>query len=353
MGGIVSKTCISLFNKSRIDKMVFIGSPHLGAPEMLTVVLNGKLFEWLNFIIAKHLVISLARNLPSGYQLIPSSSYFNLDFNNDVSTGVDIYSRCFQLPGGSYANYSEMVEYLRIYESSIGEDLNEALLDSSELFKESIDTVDFGEVEIFNIVGYNQWTIGTNSVKIGPPPINWISIEEERNLNGDFTVPLRSAELINNKVFEHTYYIPDIIHSSLPSSQPTLEILLGVFSDPPITNFPQYAAPPPSYRDLTTEVKNDPEIPNSFYLSQNYPNPFNPSTTIKYSVPSVGAYRNAPVQLKVYDVLGNEIATLVNEEKSVGLHQITFYAGNLSSGVYFYQLITNGFAESKKMILMR
>ena len=356
MGGIVSKECIRLFDKSRIDKMVFIGTPHLGAPEILTVMLTGKLFEFLDFVLTNYFVRELARNLPSCYELIPSWSYFNLEFNNGVSDSVEIYSQCFQLPNGSYANYSEMINYLRNYVSSLGEDLNDALLDSSELFKETIDTVNFGEVEVFNIVGYSHWTIGKNSVIIGPPPLYWISIEDERNLNGDYTVPVRSAELINNEVIEHTYYIPDIKHSALPSGQPTLEILLGIFSDPPITYIPQYAVPPASYWDtLVTDVKNDPEILNSYYLSQNFPNPFNPITTIRYQLPAAGN-----VSLKLYDILGNEIAILVNEEKSVGAYEITFYAGNLPSGVYFYQLKiypanggAEGFIQTKKMLLFK
>jgi pimeloyl-ACP methyl ester carboxylesterase len=347
MGGIVAKTFIRLFDKSKIEKLVFIGTPHLGAPEVLTVMLNGKLFEWLNNFASNYFFRKLGRNLPSCYQLIPASSYFNLDLKNDVSAGVEIYSECFQLPDGSYANYDELIEYLRNYKSSFGEDLNDALLDSSELFKESIDTVDFGEIEVFNIVGYNQLTIGKNRVEIGPPPLNLISIVDERNINGDYTVPVRSAELINNKVYEHTYYVPDVIHSGLPSSQPTLEILLGVFSDPPITNFPQYSDPPPSYATVT-DVKNDYEIPNSFYLSQNFPNPFNPFTRIQYAIGS-GQF----VSLKVYDILGNEIATLVNKEKSAGSYLVEWNATGLPSGVYFYQFKTEWFIETKKMVLIK
>jgi len=347
MGGIVSKQCITLFDKSRIDKMVFIGTPHLGAPEILTVMLNGKLFEWLKFFIANYAVRDLARNLPSCYELIPSWSYLNLEYNNGVSTDVDVYLECFQLPDGSYAAYSEMIDYLRNIVFLLGEDLNDALLDSSEIFKEAIDTVDFGNVKVFNIVGHNLLTIGKNSVIIGPPPFYWISIEDERNLNGDYTVPVRSAELINNRIFENTYYLRDTIHSGVPSSPETLEILLGIFSDPPTTYFPQYADPPPSYA-LVTNVKDDLEILNSFYLSQNFPNPFNPITTIRYQLPVAGN-----VTLRLYDVLGNEIATLVNEEKSVGVYEITIYAGNLPSGAYFYQLQTEGYVETKKMILLR
>jgi len=105
-------------------------------------------------------------------------------------------------------------------------------------------------------------------------------------------------------------------------------------------------------------------FPTEFVLNQNYPNPFNPSTTIKYTVPSViasGAKQSQFVTLKVYDILGNEIATLVNEEKSAGSYEVKFDANRLSSGVYFYQLRAGdpesrsgqGFVETKKMVLQK
>ena len=89
-------------------------------------------------------------------------------------------------------------------------------------------------------------------------------------------------------------------------------------------------------------------IPNEFILKQNYPNPFNPSTTIKYQIPE-----NGFVSLKVYDVLGNEITTLVNEEKLAGSYEVEFNAEGLTSGIYFYKLQFNSFTETKKMILMK
>jgi Secretion system C-terminal sorting domain len=88
--------------------------------------------------------------------------------------------------------------------------------------------------------------------------------------------------------------------------------------------------------------------PEKFALEQNYPNPFNPETTIKYALPY-----NSFVTLKVYDVLGAEIASLVNEEQTGGEHTITFKANNLSSGIYFYSLITANYKETKKMLLTK
>jgi len=92
---------------------------------------------------------------------------------------------------------------------------------------------------------------------------------------------------------------------------------------------------------------------NSYLLEQNYPNPFNPSTKIKYSIPPVGTQRAVSVQIKVYDVLGNEIETLVNEEKSAGTYEVTWYAENLPSGVYFYQFSVGSYIETKKMLLLK
>ena len=96
-------------------------------------------------------------------------------------------------------------------------------------------------------------------------------------------------------------------------------------------------------------------IPSNYILYQNYPNPFNPSTKIQYSIPQSGN-----VVIKVFDILGSEIETLVNEEKPTGSYEITWYAENLPSGVYFYQLkaVPSGrqagsFIETKKMILLK
>jgi hypothetical protein len=96
------------------------------------------------------------------------------------------------------------------------------------------------------------------------------------------------------------------------------------------------------------DIKNDQKNLLSYVLYQNYPNPFNPSTVISYQLPEIDN-----VTLKVYDVLGNEITTLVDEYKPAGNYQISFDASELVSGIYFYTLIAGKFSETKKMILMR
>ena len=102
--------------------------------------------------------------------------------------------------------------------------------------------------------------------------------------------------------------------------------------------------------NIITSVDNNGSInlPNEYRLYQNYPNPFNPSTIIKYSIP-----KSDLVQLKIYDVLGKEVATLVNEEKLVGTYSVTFNAASLTSGIYFYKLKAGSFSRTKKLVLLQ
>jgi hypothetical protein len=89
-------------------------------------------------------------------------------------------------------------------------------------------------------------------------------------------------------------------------------------------------------------------VPKSYMLGQNYPNPFNPATNIKFSIHKTGF-----VSLSVYNILGQEIAVLVNEELKQGEYKFVFDALNLPSGIYFYTLKTGSFAETKKMVLIK
>jgi len=89
-------------------------------------------------------------------------------------------------------------------------------------------------------------------------------------------------------------------------------------------------------------------VPQKFALSQNYPNPFNPTTTIRFSVPMSGNY-----SLRVYNLLGQEIATLLNGPVSAGIHFVNFDASRLSSGIYFYNFSGNNFNQTKKMMLLK
>jgi hypothetical protein len=108
------------------------------------------------------------------------------------------------------------------------------------------------------------------------------------------------------------------------------------------------------YDISVTNVENtNSNVRSRFNLSQNYPNPFNPSTVIKYTIPSVETQHAVSVQLKVYDILGNEVKILINKEMEAGYHSVDFNASELPSGVYFYRLKAGNFLETKKMILLR
>ena len=90
------------------------------------------------------------------------------------------------------------------------------------------------------------------------------------------------------------------------------------------------------------------EVPSSYSLSQNYPNPFNPTTKINFAIPKSGM-----VSLKIYNILGKEVSTLVNQNMGVGIYTYEFDASRLSSGIYFYRLNVNGFSAVKKMSLVK
>jgi hypothetical protein len=90
------------------------------------------------------------------------------------------------------------------------------------------------------------------------------------------------------------------------------------------------------------------QSPTNYALGKNYPNPFNPSTTIEFSIP-----RSEFVILKIYNLLGQEVVTLVSEKLAAGKYKYDWNASDLESGVYFYRLATNHFIRSKKMILLK
>jgi hypothetical protein len=98
------------------------------------------------------------------------------------------------------------------------------------------------------------------------------------------------------------------------------------------------------YSDVV-EVEN---VPTEFTLYQNYPNPFNPTTKIRYQLP-----KESNVTIKIYDVLGSEVATLLNENKEAGVYEVEFNVDNLSSGTYIYKINADNFVQTKKMVLLK
>ncbi|HWA07545.1 MAG TPA: T9SS type A sorting domain-containing protein, partial [Ignavibacteria bacterium] len=100
--------------------------------------------------------------------------------------------------------------------------------------------------------------------------------------------------------------------------------------------------------NLVGTGNNQNEIPSAFELNQNYPNPFNPETVISYSIPRAGY-----TELRVYDILGNEIAELVSDELNAGNYSVNFNPVNLAGGVYFYTLSSGDFIQTRKMVIVK
>ena len=101
-------------------------------------------------------------------------------------------------------------------------------------------------------------------------------------------------------------------------------------------------------QSAATGVSTENSLPAAYGLRQNYPNPFNPATKIEFRIANFGL-----VTLKIFDALGREVATLVNEPKAPGVYRLTWDAGTLPSGVYFYRLTAGSFTDTKKLVLLR
>jgi hypothetical protein len=185
-------------------------------------------------------------------------------------------------------------------------------------------------------------------------------------LQRDDAYPSQGASLVGYDLDE----VPppawiNLLHPTLGSTEPqsedtlvvkfhammadtTAEAVIKIFSNDLIQPVVEIPIIIDMLESRITSINNDNFTPENFALAQNYPNPFNPATTINYQIPA-----KSNVTLKIFNILGKEISTLVNEEKPAGLYQVNFDASNLPSGVYFYRLQAGNFAETKKMLLLK
>lgn len=177
--------------------------------------------------------------------------------------------------------------------------------------------------------------------------VNW-----EKSFNGDVSsIFVTNGLLIFAAVYNHGIIISSDHGLSWDTTSTGLDdrIYTTIFSED--KNHIIYAG---TYKGLyrtktpVTEVKKNSASPAEFKLKQNFPNPFNPQTVIRYSLAN-----NSRVSLKVYDLLGKEVVSLVNLEQSAGSYTVEFDAGALSTGIYVYQIIAGSYIESKKMILLK
>ena len=205
---------------------------------------------------------------------------------------------------------------------------------------------------------FKQWIYGENYPKY---TVGWSS----KQINGDlFHLTFRLKQNVNTN--PQFFTMP--VQIKITTNKST--IFTSVFNDQqdqgwiiPISGQPLSVSIDPDnwlLEDIVanTKVEDEESIPSHFSLSQNYPNPFNPETTISYTIPSNVEGETINVTLKVFDVLGREVATLVNEYKQAGNYKVTFnvktpYMASLPSGVYFYKLQSGSYSETKKLILMK
>jgi len=182
---------------------------------------------------------------------------------------------------------------------------------------------------------------------------------KERDLFGDFIL-VTCLRVDTSTIFGVQTGIKDFQYSIVPGT-PVMTFARGfglvhrtelyAWSEPAYTIYTdlQYARiNGQEYGTLVTVQQSKPELPRRFSLAQNYPNPFNPTTVVSYQLP-VGSN----VRLVIFDILGREVATLVNERKAPGSYSVKFDGSHLASGVYFYRIVAGSFAETKRLLLIR
>jgi len=193
------------------------------------------------------------------------------------------------------------------------------------------------EIDIINISQYPQTIFAARTINDLPP--NWQS-----SLcfgNNCFPPYVDSAATTDPVMPGDTLKTPLHITAIQNVGTATVQLQFGTTRNP----FNRYSFDFTATATLTSVEEEKTNVDN-YYLDQNYPNPFNPSTEINFGMKKAGA-----VEISVYNILGNKVATLFNGFKSAGKHSVVFNAANLCSGVYFFKIAAEGFVQTRKMIL--
>lgn len=238
--------------------------------------------------------------------------------------------------------------------------------DAGEVFSSSVDTVSWTQVPSPSFTqGFDIDAIDTNIFIATQKGIylyggNATWIPRNNGLPGSNSPDFTSCILTNNDIFLIAYISKNSFYYSMDLGQNWKQVNDSLFKRGDyvnaiaVDNYFLFAGTQNGgwripVSDIVTSVKNDePNFPKSFYLYQNYPNPFNPTTTIRYEIPKASF-----VSLKIYDLLGREVATLVNGEKNAGSYEAKFDGSKLSSGIYFYRMKAGSFINTKKFVLLK
>lgn len=214
MGGLLTEDYINQFGSDSINKLIFVGTPHLGAPKSAKVLLEGDT-EIPAGVLNKETIKKLSLNSPSIYQLLPSQKYF------------DTYQGYIELHGASL----DLLPYNSTRLFLKNQKLNFGLIDKAEeFFSKSLDEVDYGSAKVYNIAGCalaTQASYSFSSQKNHITSTGYIS--------GDGTVPLTSAEYVSTGA-NSKYYAKGVKHSEMPSNSAIRELILGILKDSVVSN---------------------------------------------------------------------------------------------------------------------
>ncbi len=292
---------------------------------------------------------------------IPGVTFIDNNGNNIFDEGIDtpvdtakvfngkIFTEEY-LPGARNQNVSSFIHYMSAHPTQGDPRTETELRCYMEGKTPRCDLINPCDWVYGNVLNMDCEDVNTKFMYSGDPVtqngwINNFPTDQRQLLNtGPFTlVKNRPVEII----VAYTVGRGTDAVNSIDAAREIVKNAIGFYS----TNF--------TYIPVGIKGTKPESIPTKFVLEQNYPNPFNPSTTIKYTIPGSNMSHTVPVQvkLKVYDILGREVATLVNEKQNPGSYQIKFDAvaptGGLSSGMYFYRLTAGKFSQTKKMILLK
>jgi len=242
MGGLVAKSCVKNSNTERINKLIFIGTPHLGAPKIYYTMLTGDVeFGLADKFISNETIKIITKNMPSTYQLFPSKEYFDTSINNG-GLHSDLYayslSKVYPFrnpPQIENLGYFEALKFFKELRGFTDNLFNANLLDLFNITQEDISRVDFGNISVYNIVGIGTATIGHISVFFDLFNLRYDHLPIY-SVDGDGTVPLKSAETINGQTHQtqHTYYVPDCEHTELASDDRVTQIIERLLKEPAI-----------------------------------------------------------------------------------------------------------------------
>ncbi|MFA4937343.1 MAG: alpha/beta hydrolase [Patescibacteria group bacterium] len=271
MGGLIAKECVRSYDKNRINQIIFVGTPHLGAPKIDYVLFMGDLNGLLGIAATKAIIKTISKNMPSAYQLMPSNNYLNTDLNHGQSSNVELYNKYFGTISNTGFNYEEIMAFHKTSTFLGIPEFNSDLINQAITFHNNFLNVDFDEISLFNIAGYGKKTIG--HVLFSNLPIGERAYASF-NLNGDGAVPLRSAEIVNTSITKANYYVNKVKHVELLNNKSVVNLVCNLLKSPPDTLSP-----------LGSNISKDP--PASYAVSSFF-----------------GLKISSPVSINVYDSQG-------------------------------------------------